>query len=430
MARLSVIGRSGGDRTLRRPWSAAAGGILERYLLRETIKPLTLALIVTLTALVLERVLRLFDMIARGGGSFEAVARMAFNLLPHYLGLALPAAFFIALFIVISSMDDGSELESMFSAGYSPWRLVRPFVAMGCVFALFSVLLFGYLQPYSRYAYQRIADAVRNGPWDARLEAGVVVDAGEGIVITADEVDATGRNLQGVLLRRPRQGGGEQVISAERGALRLAPDGRRLVLTVWNGEVQSFDPDGVADVGRFQEFTVDRAFSTAIPPFRMRGESERELTQTEIYRRLRGADVGGDVATSLPDRILSAEMHSRMARALAVPFLPLLAMTMGVAAKRQRRTLGVIVGAAILVVFQNLLQLGESFGDLGLTSPAVAVWTPWALFTGFCVWAFAYSYARPGRNAFSGVFRVLDAGVRLLTRRLRRTRAGVVGRPA
>lgn len=422
---MSVIALREGPRSVRRPWRAGAGGVIERYLLRETIKPLTLALVVTLTALVLERVLRLFDMIARGGGSFDAVARMAFNLLPHYLGLALPAAFFIALFIVISSMDDASELDGLFAAGYSPWRMVRPFVAMGCVFAAFSILLFGYLQPYSRYAYRQIAEAVRNGPWDARLEAGVVVDAGDGVVITADEVDGTGRNLEGVLLRRPRASGGEQVISAERGALRLAPDGRRLVLTIWNGEVQSFDAEGVEQVGRFEQMTVDRAFSTEIPPFRMRGEDERELTQTELLRTLRGQG-----SQPVPERILAAELHSRLARAAAVPFLPLLAMTMGVAAKRRRRTLGVIVGAAILVIFQNLLQLGESIGDLGLVNPAVAVWTPWTVFTGFCVWAFFYSYGRPGRNAFTGLFRVLDAARRLVTRRMRRARADVLGRTA
>ena len=321
---MSVIAPRDGARSLRRPLFAAAGGVIERYLLRETIKPLTLALLVTLTALVLERVLRLFDMIARGGGSFDAVARMTFNLLPHYLGLALPAAFFVALFIVISSMDEGSELDSLFSAGFSPWRLVRPFVAMGCVFALFSILLFGFLQPYSRYAYHRIADAVRHGPWDARVEAGVVVDAGDGVVITADAVDATGRNLTGVLLRSPREAGGEQVISAERGALRLAPDGRRLVLTVWDGEVQIYDRDGADRTGRFEQMTVDRAFSATLPPFRMRGQDERELTQIELFRALRG-----ESSQPLPDRVMAAEMHSRIARAAAVPFLPLLAMTMG-----------------------------------------------------------------------------------------------------
>ncbi len=416
--------RAGKERETRRRWIAGAGGAVERYLLRETIKPMSLALLVTLTALVLERVLRLFDMIARGGGSFDAVAQMAVNLVPHYLGMALPAAFFIALFIVIASMDDGEELDALYAAGFSHWRLVRPFVAMGCVFAVLSMALFGYLQPYSRYAYREVAHMVRNGPWDARVEAGVVVDAGDGVVITADAVDATGRNLTGVLLRRPRDGG-EQVIDAERGTLRLSADGRRLILTVWNGELHRFADSGASQIGQFNQLTVDRGFSATIPPFRRRGGDERELTQTELADAL-----AGRLTTDVPHDRLESEMHSRMARALAVPFLPLLAMPMGVAAKRRKRALGIAVGAAILVIFQNLFQLGESLGDLGLVPPVIAVWTPFAVFAGFCIWAFTYSSARPGRNAFTGMFHTLEALIRLINRAFLRTRSRLLRRSA
>lgn len=396
---------------MRRSVFAGAGGIVERYLLRETLKPLGLALVVTLTALILERVLRLFDMIARGGGSFEAVARMTFNLVPHYLGLALPAAFFIALFIMVATLDDGEELDALYAGGFSHWRLVRPFVAMGMAFAALSLLLFGYIQPYSRYAYREVVHVVRNGPWDARVEAGVVVDAGDGVIITADAVDATGRNLTGVLLRRPRDEG-EQVISAERGALRMAPDGRRLVLTVWNGELQTYDAEGNTDqIGRFDELTVGRSFSTAIPPFRRRGEDERELTTTEIRAALRGENT-----TGVPRNALASELHARISRGLALPFMPMLAMTMGVAAKRRRRTAGIVAGAFILVLFQNLMQLGESLGDMGAVPPALAVWTPFAVFAGFCIWVFVYSHARPGRNAFTGLFRTIDVIGHLISR--------------
>lgn len=405
----------------RRNWVAGAGGIIERYLLRETLKPLTLALVVTLTALLLERVLRLFDMIARGGGSFDLVAQMAFNLIPHYLGMALPAAFFIALFIVISAMDEGGELDALYATGFSHWRLVRPLVAMGCVFAMLSLLLFGYLQPYSRYAYRQVAYAVRNGPWDARVEPGVVMDAGDGVVITADEVDSSGRELSGVLLRRPRPDG-EQVVSAERGRLSLTPDGRRLVLTVWNGELQDFTGQRTAQIARFDQLTVDRAFSTVIPPFRMRGDDERELTQTELLEALNDPD-GSDI----PESRMASELHSRMARALALPFLPLLAMTMGVAAKRRQRTVGIVFGAAVLVIFQNVLQLGESLGDLGLVHPALALWTPFAAFAGFSIWVFVYSHGAPGRNAFSGLFYKLDATWRRIDLGLRRTWSMVKG---
>ncbi len=409
------------------PLIAGAGGIVERYLLREMIKPMGLALVVTLTALILERVLRLFDMVARGGGSFDAVARMAFNLTPYYLGLALPAAFFVALFIVIASMDDAEELDALYAGGFSHWRIVRPFVAMGCLFAVLSVALFGYIQPYSRYAYYEVVHIVRHGPWDARVQAGVVVNAGDGVVITADGVDATGRNLTGVLLRSPREDGGEQLISAEHGALRLASDGRRLVLTIWNGELQSYDDVSATRTARFDEMVIDRSFATAIPPFRGRGGDEREMTTGELRAVLRG-DPGAPEVPHSNER-LAAELHSRIARALSVPFLPLLAMTMGVAAKRQQRAIGIVLGGLILVVFQNSILLAEGLADVGAAPPAFAVWTPFTIFAGFCVWVFVYSHARPGRNVFTGVFHRLDALSRLISRAVRRMRRGRARRP-
>ena len=55
---------------------------------------------VTVVALLLERALRLLDMLSQSSARFGSVAELTANLLPHYLGLALPVAFFVALFIV------------------------------------------------------------------------------------------------------------------------------------------------------------------------------------------------------------------------------------------------------------------------------------------------------------------------------------------
>ena len=59
---------------------------------------------VTLIALLLERILRLLDMLAASNDRFGFVAQLAVNLVPHYLGLTLPAAFFLALMVVVNRM--------------------------------------------------------------------------------------------------------------------------------------------------------------------------------------------------------------------------------------------------------------------------------------------------------------------------------------
>ncbi|MEM0944955.1 MAG: LptF/LptG family permease, partial [Pseudomonadota bacterium] len=55
------------------------------------------ALIVTLGVLLIERLLRLLDFITGNGADIGPVLTMMLNLLPHYMGLALPAAFCIGV---------------------------------------------------------------------------------------------------------------------------------------------------------------------------------------------------------------------------------------------------------------------------------------------------------------------------------------------
>ncbi len=64
---------------------------VDRYLLRRMAPRMAVALLVTLLALMLDRVLRLIDLVATQGAPLELVVGMALNLVPHYLGLAVTA---------------------------------------------------------------------------------------------------------------------------------------------------------------------------------------------------------------------------------------------------------------------------------------------------------------------------------------------------
>ena len=74
--------------------------LIDAYLLRLLVWPIVGCLGVTVIALLLERVLRLLDVLSQSSARFGYVTSLAANLVPHYLGLALPVAFFVALFIV------------------------------------------------------------------------------------------------------------------------------------------------------------------------------------------------------------------------------------------------------------------------------------------------------------------------------------------
>ena len=148
--------------------------LIDRYLLRLLLWPLVACLGVTVIALLLERILRLLDVLSQSSARFGYVAQLAANLVPHYLGLALPVAFFVALFIVIVKLSDGSEIDALLASGQSLERIAAPFVAVGLFLSVFSIIVFGYMQPYSRYAYRAVMHAAINAGWNGRLAGGAL----------------------------------------------------------------------------------------------------------------------------------------------------------------------------------------------------------------------------------------------------------------
>lgn len=376
-------------------------GLIDRYILTEAAGPLALGLCTVLVALLLERVIRLFQLVTSTGHPLDIVLQLAFNLVPHYLGLALPAAFFVSIFFVVSRLGDDHEFDAMLASGLSVARLSRGLLWAGAGLAVASIVLSGFLQPYSRYAYRAILHAAMNAGWDARVPQMAFVDAGQGFTLTALDVDATGRVLKGVFVRK-MQNGVEQVTSAKTGVLGLSPDGLRLILKLQDGLSFTDRQAGPSDLLYFGEMTVDRDFDPAAPPFRPRGDSERELTIPELWRELHAP------WSPISRAKLSSELHARLARAVSLPLLPLLAVPLGLAAKRRKRLPGLVLASLALVTYHHALQLGESLADKGRLSPILGLWIPTLIFAGLSLWLFMQTQSRPGDNPFTRAIDRID----------------------
>ena len=197
---MRVLGRLGPDR-------------LDLYALRLFAAPLLFALLTLLLAQMLERLLRLFDLAAASGAGLGAILDMALNLIPHYLGLAVPTAFTAAMFMAVARLGDNSELDVMLGTGRSIARIAAPYFAVAVMLAGFNLYLYGYLQPLTRYGYHVAVHKALQAGWDARVEGNRFMDAGHGFKLSAREVAADGRTLGSVFVHR-QLGGVEEVTTS------------------------------------------------------------------------------------------------------------------------------------------------------------------------------------------------------------------------
>ncbi|MET0281665.1 MAG: LptF/LptG family permease, partial [Steroidobacteraceae bacterium] len=200
-----------------------------------------------------------------------------------------------------------------------------------------------------------------------------------------------GRQLQGVFVER-RGERTEEVITAQSGTLVPSVDGKRLLLELSNGLIVSDNPDGTVRTVKFADGRINEDFTLVPPPYRPRGESVRELTFPELWRSQ--LPQGSDITAHERD----GELHGRLARTLMPLLLPLLALPLGMAAKRGRRAPGTVFAAVALLALNQSLQFGESLAESGKAMAQVSVWLPVVLFGVLGLWLFRSSLQWPGDN--------------------------------
>jgi lipopolysaccharide export system permease protein len=389
---------------------------IDRYALRSLAGPLALSLGVLLLAQLLERLLRLFDMAAATGASLSIVLKMAATLVPHYLGLAVPTAFFASIFIAVARLGDDNELDALLATGRSIARVAVPYFAVALVLMAFNYYLFGYLQPESRYGYHLAANAAMQAGWNARVEDNRFVSAGHGFTLSADAVGRDGRQLTGVFVER-RTDGGEEIITAQRGRLVPAPKDSRLFLELERGQIVRTDKDGSVSTVRVADGRIDDDFTAEPPPFRPRGESVRELTLAELWN---GVATQEEESAVKKAHQRSGELHGRLARVVLPPLLPLIALPLGMAAKRGRRAPGVVFAALALLALNQALQFGESLAESGRAPGLFTVWTPLALFAFLGIWLFRSSLKWPGDNPIMRAVSAIEGSFEGLGRKLKK----------
>ena len=375
--------------------TASTGGmvsLIDRYLLRLAFWPMVGATGVTLVALLLERVLRLLDLLSASSDRFGFVAQLAVNLVPHYVGLTLPAAFFIAVVVVVNRLNQSSEVDALLAAGVSLTRLAAPYLCLAAALTAVSIAVFGYLQPYSRYAYRAVLHTAQNAGWNGLVPAETILEPSRQLTMTTDEADAAGQRLSRIFIRRITESGREEITTAGMAEVQRMSDGKSVRLQLKNGQQLRFNERGEPQVLSFKDFTMQLPLTGPARLLRARGGDERELTLTEL------ADQAESGRSVLPKDTLKAELYGRLARAFALPLLPLPGVPLGLAAKRSGRAPGVIVGGLLLLAFHHLVQLGQSFAETGRAAPELSIGAPFFGFAAIAFLVFVTSRKRPGET--------------------------------
>ncbi len=360
------------------------------YILRQVMTPLLMTVGVSAMLLLLEKMLRLFDLVANQGGPVGVVFRMLGNLIPQYIGLALPLGFLLGVLLAFRKLSNNSELEALQAGGMGLLRLMRGPMALSLVLMAINLALLGWVQPRAFYTYQSLLFDLTSGAFGTSIRPGEYSNLGNGFTLRIEKAFDGGQRLEGIFAQKERPDGHISTITANEGSFLATPDGRTVLMRLRDGVIVDVEPRKPAPrVFTFKQH--DYPFEMPqIAAFRARGDKERELTMNELWSQSQTA----------PEprlrRVYSSAFFDRLLRSLTILVLPFMAVGLGVSAKRSQKQLGLVVGVILLLTLHKMLEFGTAAAGLGEGSKLLNLFLPFAVFLGLTAFFFHTTAFRVG----------------------------------
>ncbi len=345
--------------------------IIDRYLLRQIVTSSLVMTGIALAILLLERVLTLFSLVANPNKAFSYVGQMLVLLLPHFLSIALPAAFFFGILLTFRRLKRDSEFVILAGAGRSLGRLLAPVMGLAVLMAMLATLIVGWLSPHARYAYRALKQQVAEASLTAAVRGGTFIHAGDLTFFAERSTPAAdGLRLAKVFVYQDNPDGGATVVTGQSGRLGQLDASESPLLILQQGERAELPAEGPPSTVTFGNLSWP-VVTEADASFRPRGSDQRELTLSELWSR-------PATASSKPSAAeIAAELHARLVVIASVPILPLLAAPLALLGGPRSQRSGLLIGLLILVVYYQALNFGEALAKRGLVAPPwIGLWLP------------------------------------------------------
>ena len=359
------------------------------YILRQAAAPLLIAICIALLMLLTERMLRLLDMVLDSSGTLNILLEMLAFLVPHYVALALPVAFFLGVLLAFSGMHQRKEIDALLSAGMGLHTLLRPVLMLAGVLTLLSLLNAALIQPHARYLYRSLVHDLSGTAATAYLQDGIFLEV-DGYTFMAEKIGRDRTFFSKVFIYEPGEAGASRVITAQSGRIVSTSKRGESVLQLITGEtmrirsrspneaVQSRPDYDVVSFGR-----LDLPINLGVPlPFRERGADERELSLTELWAQRSSPPLEATSAEMM------AEFNDRLVRILSVFFLPFIAVGFAIAPPRTHRAYNIVFGVLVLIVYNEVARVGKIAASEGQVPVLLGQWLPFILFAVFSLYVF------------------------------------------
>lgn len=345
--------------------------ILDRYVLRETLLPLSAGLGLFLFVLLGDRIFDMLDLVLNRGVEPVVVLRLLGCIVPSIVAVALPMATLMASVVAFGRLAQDRELTAFKSAGLGLGRLIAPALGLGGAFSILLLVFNGSVLPWATTEYKTIFFTIVRQRASVALQEQRFIREFDRYVLYFERKNGRTDELDEVtIIESPPTP--PRIIAARKGRLAVDAEGKRITLELTDGVVdQPADREG-EHYSRidFATYAVDLDIHDALKGGKGLVKALDELTYGDLRRKI--AEL-----RNIPDlrRMYEVALHQKIALAFAPLFVILLGAPLGSLARRGGGV-GLVISLLVIFAYYSLLTVGRGMADRGSVPPIAGLWFP------------------------------------------------------
>ncbi|NMO21766.1 YjgP/YjgQ family permease [Pyxidicoccus fallax] len=333
---------------------------ISRYLLRELLTPLGVWVAFMFLLLFVMQFLRGTEVLLGSSVTLVDLGRLIAYLSPHFLMMALPIAFLLAILLGLGRLGEDRELTALQALGVGPLRLLAAPMGVAAAISVLMLLITSTAQPWGLTGVKELVSEVIRKNVVGDVKSGVFYEDISDLTLYAERVSPDGK-WTNVLLHDDREAAAPLLVLAHRGQVGVTGRGEVLRFALEDGEVhRSGRADEDYSVIHFDKSEISVGVGVSSSKRSRFTSAKEELTPSELMQAAREAEErGGDA------RSFRMALHSRLGNALAPIAFALLGTPLAIGRRQSGKAWGYLLTLGGYVLYYLLSRAFEQMGQKG-----------------------------------------------------------------
>ena len=393
--------------------------ILEKYIVRENLKPFITSLIILSSLFIIDLLISKMSLMIEKKLPLIMVAKIFLYSLPAMVALTIPMSILFSSIMSFGRFSVDNELVAIRSCGVNIYKLLKPMFFL--ITILFVAMLYfnHVILPQSNYLFRNLLiQAVQRNPITS-IQPGLFNKNNNYSKLVIYARNRNDQRLEDIIIYNNGERDVSQTISAKSGIIDLSDKGNALIANLFDGEIHERDNKNIENyrIIKFKQFNFDLVSSTQRQDIHHE-ISDREMTtkmmknkitlNEETIKKTKEETINFQDQLALInekensqtskkvkklEQIIKdnqfniktlektnssylVEIYKKDAIAFAIIVFMMLGIPVGLSTKTSGIGVAFAFSAIIFIIYHSTLIAGEQLADRGYLSPIIAMWFP------------------------------------------------------